>query len=166
MLKSIDYKILAALMKNAKISDRQLAKEIGVSQPTVTRRRARLEREAIDGYTTIPKWKVLGFEILAFTFVKSKQDLWLKEKYDVTRDRGRQWLMQHPNILMSGGCRGMNMNGFLVSVHKSYSDFDKFMTEHRMQLGDMVTDVESVIVNLEGPDILKPLHLKYLGEAE
>ena len=37
-LKSIDYKILFALMKNSKISDRQLAKEIGVSQPTVTRR--------------------------------------------------------------------------------------------------------------------------------
>jgi DNA-binding Lrp family transcriptional regulator len=48
-LKDVDLKILSELMKNSKASDRQLAKKIGVSQPTVTRRRARLERELIDG---------------------------------------------------------------------------------------------------------------------
>jgi DNA-binding Lrp family transcriptional regulator len=165
-LKSVDHKILAALMKNSKISDRQLAKEIGVSQPTVTRRRARLEKEIIDGYTMIPKWKKLGYDILAFTFIKSKQDLWLKENYDVIRKRARKWLMKHPNVLMSGGCRGMGMNGVMVSVHKSYSDFDSFMTEHRIELGDMLADIDSIIVNLEGNDVLKPLHLKYLADAE
>ena len=164
--KSIDFEILAALMKNSKISDRQLAKDIGVSQPTVTRRRARLEKEVIDGYTMIPKWKKLGYDILAFTFVKSTQDLWLKEHYDATRERAGKWLAEHPNVLMSGGCRGMGMTGFIISVHKSYSDFDDFMTEHRIELGDMLADIDSIIVNLEGKDILKPLHMKYLAEAE
>ena len=81
-LKSIDYTILFALMKNSKISDRQLAKTIGVSQPTVTRRRARLEKEAIDGYTAIPKWAKIGYEILAITFVNSSYSLGLKENYE------------------------------------------------------------------------------------
>ena len=54
-LKDIDFKILFELMKNSKTSDRKLAKKIGVSQPTVTRRRARLQKEVIEGYTTIPK---------------------------------------------------------------------------------------------------------------
>ncbi len=55
-LKDIDYKILYELMKNSKVSDRQLAKKIGVSQPTIIRRRSRLEKEVINGYTAIPKW--------------------------------------------------------------------------------------------------------------
>ncbi len=38
-LKPIDYKILFELMKDSHRSDRQLAKALGVSQPTVTRRR-------------------------------------------------------------------------------------------------------------------------------
>lgn len=165
-LKSIDYKILAALMRNSKISDRQLAKEIGVSQPTVTRRRARLEREALDGYTAVPKWAKLGYEILAITFVKTNQSLGLKGHYEAAHRKGIAWVMKHPNVLMTGGSRGMNMNGFMISVHKSYSDFDKFMSEHKRELGDMFTDIQTAIVNLGGGEVLKPLHLKYLADDE
>ncbi|UCE96610.1 MAG: AsnC family protein [Candidatus Bathyarchaeota archaeon] len=43
-LKKIDYMILFKLTKNSKFSDRKLARKFGVSQPTVTRRRAALEK--------------------------------------------------------------------------------------------------------------------------
>ena len=165
-LKDIDFKILFGLMKNSKISDRRLAKKIGVSQPTVTRRRARLEKELIDGYTVIPKWVKMGYEILAFTFAKTIQTLGLRDKYEAAHERGRKWLMSHPNVIMSGGCRGMGVNGFMISVHKSYSDFDSFMAEHKRELGDMFTDVQAVLVNFGGSQILKPLHFKYLGEEK
>ena len=69
-LKSIDYKLLGELLKNSRRSDRELAKALGPSQPTVTRRRANIEKNFIDGYTVIPKWEKIGFEIVAFTFVK------------------------------------------------------------------------------------------------
>lgn len=164
-LKEIDYTILSELMKNSKISDRQLAKTIGVSQPTVTRRRAKLEKEVIDGYTAIPIWGKLGYEILAFTFVKTIQTLGLEERYDAAVERGKKWLMKHPNVIMSGGCRGMNSNGFIVSVHKSYSGLDEFLSDHKRELGDMFTDIQTAIVNLAGNQILKPLHFKYLAEA-
>jgi len=59
-LKPLDCKILSELMKDARISDRQMAKILGVSQPTVSRRRVALEREVIDGYTAIPKWEWLA----------------------------------------------------------------------------------------------------------
>ena len=59
-LKGIDFKILSELLKNSKMSDRKLAKKIGVSQPTVTRRRAKLEKDVIDCYTLIPEWEKLG----------------------------------------------------------------------------------------------------------
>jgi DNA-binding Lrp family transcriptional regulator len=153
-------------MKNSKISDRQLAKQIGVSQPTVTRRRAKLEREAIDVYTTIPKWAALGYELMAFTFVKSDQSFGLRENYKAVYDRATNWAMKHPNVLMGSASRGMNKNGIMISVHKSYADFDKLMAEHKRELGDLFTEVESSIVNLTGEGILKPFSLKYLADAK
>jgi len=41
-------KLLFALIKNSKRSDRDLAKILGFSQPTVTRLRKALEKEAIE----------------------------------------------------------------------------------------------------------------------
>lgn len=42
-MKSIELKIVSELMKNSHRSDRELARRIGTSQPTVTRVRTRLE---------------------------------------------------------------------------------------------------------------------------
>ena len=165
-LKPLDYKILFELMKNAKRSDRQLAKLLRVSQPTVSRRRAFIERELIDGYTAVPKWKKLGYEILAITLIKTKSGLASKEKYAAVRKRGLEWLMKQPNIIMSGGCRGMGVSAFMISVHKSYSDYDEFMYRYRLELADTVDDLQTVIVNLAGRELLKPLNLKYLAETK
>ena len=165
-LRELDYKLLFELMRNCKRSDRQLAKTLETSQPTITRSRAFLERELIDGYTVIPRWEKLGYTILAITFVKTKQALGIEERYEAAHKKGIKWLMKHPNVIMGGGCRGMGMDGFLISVHKSYSDFDKFMFDHKREMGWSVDNVQTVIVNLGGSAILKPLHLKYLAEVK
>jgi len=165
-LKSIDYKILFALMKNSKISDRQLAKEIHVSQPTVTRRRARLEKEAIDGYTAIPKWKKLGYEILVITLVKNKPIYHSKENYEAMREKGIGWLMKQPNVIFGGGIEGSGVNSFIMSVHKSYSDYSNFLQKLRIDWGDQIEDMQYLIVDLTSEKRIKPLHLKYLAEAE
>ena len=165
-LKDIDFKILAELMKNSKMSDRKLAKILGVSQPTVTRRRARIERDLIDGYTAIPKWGKLGYEILAFTFVKTVQTLGTKEKFKAAHKKGTEWFMKQPNVIMSAGCRGMGTNGILISVHKSYSDLDDFLADHKREIGDMCVDIDTILVNLGGNQIHKPLHIKYLAKTK
>jgi len=164
-LKDIDYKILSELMKNCKISDRKLAKKIGVSQPTVTRRRARLEKDVIRSYTVIPNWTKLGYEILAITLVKSKPVLGSKDEYATVRKRGMEWLMKQNSIIMGGGCRGAGINACMISVHKNYSDYDEFMHRYRLELGDTTDDVQTVLVNLAGRELLKPLDLKYLAGA-
>ncbi len=165
-LKSIDYKILWELVKNSRRSDRELAKILGISQPTVSRRRTILEKTLIDGYTAIPKWENLGYEILAMTFVKIKAEIASKEKYETTRKKGSQWLMNQPNIIMAGACRGIGVDSFMISLHKNYSDYDDFMRDYRLELGDFINDVQSVLVNLAGKEVLKPLSLKYLAETQ
>ncbi|MGA9387452.1 MAG: Lrp/AsnC family transcriptional regulator [Candidatus Bathyarchaeia archaeon] len=165
-LKSIDYKILWELVKNSRRSDRELAKILGISQPTVSRRRTILEKTLIDGYTAIPKWENLGYEVLAMTFVKIKAEIASKEKYETTRKKGSQWLMNQPNIIMAGACRGIGVDSFMISLHKNYSDYDDFMRDYRLELGDFINDVQSVLVNLAGKEVLKPLNLKYLAETQ
>jgi len=120
----------------------------------------------IDGYTAIPKWEKLGYEIFAVTLVKAKEVLGLKDKTKIAHDRGRKWLMKQPNVLIGGGCRGMGANSFMISVHKSYSDFESFMVRYHRELGDMFSDSQTAIVNLGGSQILKPFHLKYLAETK
>lgn len=47
-MKAVDSKLLYELMKNSRRSDRELAKVLGISQPTVSRRRIALEKNFID----------------------------------------------------------------------------------------------------------------------
>ena len=74
-------KLLFALIKNSKRSDRDLAKTLGFSQLTVTRLRQTLEKEAVKQYTLIPNLPYLDFDIIAFTFSCTKElvhPLWEK----------------------------------------------------------------------------------------
>jgi len=164
-LKDLDFKILFELMKNSKISDRELAKIVGVSQPTVSRRRTRLEKEAIDGYTAIPKWEKIGYEILAITFIKAMKIFTSKEYMDI-RKQGLGWLEKQPNIIMGGACEGMGMNSFIISLHKNYSDHSEFMLKLRLEMGNFIDDIQTILVNLRGKGRLKPLHFKYIAEAK
>ncbi len=164
-LNDIDFKILFELMKNSKISDRALAKIVGVSQPTVTRRRAKLEGEVIDSYTAIPKWDKLGYEIIAITLVKSPLKFASNEKRKSAVTRSMEWLMKQPNVIMGSECRGMGMTGIIISTHKTYADLDEFLSNHRNHLGDLLEDVQTIILNLSGKTYYRPLNFKYLAEA-
>jgi Mn-dependent DtxR family transcriptional regulator len=55
------------MMKNSRRSDRDLAKVLRVSQPTVTRTKQRLETEYIR--TLVPFLEKIGHEIIALTQV-------------------------------------------------------------------------------------------------
>ena len=160
----IDYKIIAELLKNSKLSDRSLAQKLGVSQPTVSRRRMMLEKTVIDNYTLVPKWDKIGYEILAINFVKIKLAIATDEKYEAVRERGTKWLMRQPNIIMAGASRGMGMDAFNISIHKNYADYDEWFRNFRGEWGDLVDDIQSVIVNLRGGEIIKPLNFKHLSE--
>jgi len=159
-------KLLFELMKDAKKSDRELAKVLGVSQPTVSRTRKFLEQEMIEGYTAIPKWDKLGYEIFAITLFKTKSVVATKERYSAVRKKGLEWLMSQPNVIMAGACRGMGMDAFSLSLHKSYSDYDDWFHNLKLELGDLIDDIQSALINLRGKELLKPLNFKYIAEAK
>ena len=164
-LKPIDYKLLYELMKDARRSDREIARILKVSQPTVTRKRGMLEKEVIDGYTAIPKWGKLGFEIFAITFIKSNiRSATMAEKKTVT-EKGSEWVRKQPNIFLAGRGRGCGFDGFTMSFHRSYSDYANLLAELQSYMGGVVL-AESFILPLGTDSVIKPFHLKYLAETE
>jgi DNA-binding Lrp family transcriptional regulator len=61
-------KILGAVMSNSKKTDRQIASQLNVSQPTVSRQRAMLKKEGyIKDYVVVPDLSKLGYDILAIS---------------------------------------------------------------------------------------------------
>ena len=165
-LKPIDYKLLFELMKDSHRSDRQLAKALGVSQPTVTRRRALLEENYIEGYTIIPKLGKIGFEIAAFTFLKHK----LKNKTGREKDQAlrqlNEWYMKQPNVLVVQDGKGMSWDAICVSVHKSFSDFADFIRAQDSELSNWIVESQTFHADLKPGLTIKPFHLKYLANSQ
>ena len=158
MMKKRMLKLLFELMKNSKRSDREIAKIIGVSQPTITRMRQRLEKGAIVDYTAIPDWKELGFEIMAFTFVKASTQQGSVEK-------AREWATKNPSVVFASGGEGMGMDGAMISFHRSYSDFSDFIMDLNMGLSEHLHDIQSFLMTTDGERLMKPFSLKYLEKA-
>jgi len=165
-LKSIDYKLLWELLKNSRRSDRELAKALGTSQPTVTRRRANIEKNFIDGYTAIPKWKEIGFELIAFTFVKHKIKYAKPEVRKEAFRKVEEWMTNQPNVILAIEGQGMGWDGVCVSVHKNYSHFVEFIRKHDSELSDLLSESQSFIADTSPTNLRKPFHLKYLAKAK
>jgi len=166
-LKDIDFKILFALMKNSKTSDRELAKKTGVSQPTVSRRRARLEKEGMVDYTAIPDFRKLGFQIMAFSFSKwtpeALTELLAKEDF---AEQVQRFFSRFPNVIFAttGGSGLGGMDSASISVHKDYGDYSKFLKEIKREWGKNIAAFDSFIFSLDSDDLVRPITFKYLGE--
>lgn len=152
-------KLLYEMMKNSKRSDREIAKIIGVSQPTITRMRQRLEKSGyIRDYTVIPDLKKIGFEIAAFTFLTCTNDSFSESV--------NEWLNEKSEILLSASGDGLNgKNSIIVSVHKTFTDYSKFLSEFRLRCSQKMWDIQSFLVPLKG-DIQKQFSFKYLHSSQ
>jgi DNA-binding Lrp family transcriptional regulator len=164
-LKPIDYKILFELMKDSHRSDRQLAKALGVSQPTVTRRRAMLEENFIEGYTVIPKFGQIGFEISAITFLKSKIKCETGDAKTKALQKMKEWYMKQTNVIMVIDGRGMGYDACCISLHENFASFADFIRAHDSELSDFVVESQTFNSDLKGGIVIKPFHLKYLASS-
>jgi len=165
-LKDIDLKILSGLMKNSKISDRKLAEIIGVSQPTVTRRRAKLEKEGMLKYTAIPNFAKLGFEILAISFYSWTPEATskLSESPEGIKNKLSAFLSNHKNIIFTSRGRGFGMERVMISVHESYFDYTELMNAVNMEWGGYLDQTNSFIISTQIDIVGRHLGFKYLAE--
>jgi len=165
-LKPIDYKLLYELMKDSHRSDRQIAKALGVSQPTVTRRRGLLEKNYIEGYTIIPKFGQIGYEVAAITFLKVKANHFSADEREKAYQKLREWYMKQTNVIMVQEGRGMGWDAICVSLHKSYTDYADFVRTQDSEMCDLITDTEAFTLDLKPGVRFKPFNFKYLASPK
>ena len=164
-MKTVELKLISELMKNSRRSDRELARKIGVSQPTVTRLRNKLEREGyVREYTMIPDLTKLGFEVMATTFIKSNKRV-TAEEYDkiveaamkLDREKGL-------SVIMSVRGMGLGYDIVIISVHENYSTYRDMIKEIRQLPESDVFSTESFIANLTDDTRYRPLTFSALAE--
>ncbi len=159
-LKPIDYEIIAELTRNSRLSDRQLAKILKISQPTISRRRAMLEKEGLLEYTAIPHLEKLGFEIMAFIFGRWN----LKEFPDTRVEEMNDFISKHPNIVFVSTGRGIDYDRMAIAFFKDYSEYSKIMHEYKCGWGKYYSQFASFIVSLQSDKILRHVTFKHLGD--
>jgi len=156
-MKDRAMKLFFELLKDSKRSDRELAKVLGTSQPTVTRMRNKLVRDGlIQQFSIIPDFQKMGFEIMAISSLKTK----ISPK---SIEKAKQLTISRPNIIFAATAEGMGKNTVLISIHKNYLDYSNFCHDLLQESGDCIESYDSLLISLEGA-ILKPFSLKYLAE--
>ncbi|MCJ7631252.1 Lrp/AsnC family transcriptional regulator [Candidatus Bathyarchaeota archaeon] len=147
-LKENELKTLFELIKGARRSDRELAKAIRVSQPTVTRTRAKLEKMGlVKEYTIIPDLRKMGYELLVFTFMSFAEDR--PELFN----KAREWIKKQPSVIFANNGEGPAMNSMMLSVHKNYTDYTHLITELKRDWTPNLTNLQSFIIGLDRSDL-------------
>jgi DNA-binding Lrp family transcriptional regulator len=164
-MKDVELRLVSELMKNSRRSDRELAKAIGVSQPTVSRTVKRLEKEGyIQEYTMIPNFAKLGYKILALTFVKLKQPL-NEQEIDRARKIAKDAIKTGPfEVVMLEKGIGLDSDGVFISYHLDYDAHVKFMDWLRQFEFLKIDEIRSFLVNLEDEVRYRPLTFSLLSQ--
>jgi len=147
-------------MKNSHRSDRELARALHISQPTVSRNRERLEKEGyINEYTVIPNFQKLGYHLFALTFFTWNKDLSKDEM-----EEAKKWALEQSRSVSStvvmierGIGFGLNYDSFMASFHKNYTSYAELMGEVKKARYLDRARVDSFIVNLDDE-----VHYRYL----
>jgi DNA-binding Lrp family transcriptional regulator len=161
MRKELPQQLLRELLKNSKRSDRELAKVLGVSQPTITRARNKLERDGmIEGYTIIPNFRKMGFELLAINFSKLKPGILLSE----VKERASGYIAKFPNTIFASSGAGLGMNAVSISFFRNYTEYEKRVNLFRTEWKEIVEDIQSFIVPI-GVEEFKKFSLTHLRDA-
>ena len=160
-MKELRKKLLAELFKNSRRSDRELAKTLGSSQPTITRARHKIEREGIiRNYTIVPDWRKIGFNILALTFVKMHPELLSEELIG----KVKQYAAKFPDSIFASTGEGLGMTGVIVSFHEDYRDYAQKLSLFRMDWGKYMEDIKSFTI-VTGEGKIKEFSFTYLAHA-
>jgi len=160
MRKDLPHKLLRELLRNSKQSDRDLAKILNVSQPTITRARHKLEKDGmIQDYTIIPDFKKMGFELLVINVAKIRPEVLSPEM----REKAREFIARFPNTIFASTGEGMGMNAVDIALYRSFSEYHNRANLMRTEWKDVIEDLQSFIVSI-GEGEFKRFSLTHLKD--
>lgn len=163
-MNDVEFRLIGELMKNSRRSDRDLAKALNVSQPTVSRTIKRLEREGIiKEYAMIPDFTKLGYELMSISFVKMKEQVDDKQAKGIKERAKKEWAKSaYVDLTVERGF-GLGYDAVFVSLYKNYSEYSQRLN-HVKEMGFMkVGSIETFIINLKDEVHYRPLTFKALA---
>jgi len=127
-LDRLDRRILDELQAEARISNQELAKRVGLSPAPCWRRLRRLEKEGlIDGHVTLLNAPAIGLPILAYAMVS------LENHHPESVRQFDQMIADRPEVPECHSMSGTN-DYLLRIVSASIEAYEKFMSTHLLQL--------------------------------
>lgn len=164
-MKDTELKLISELMKDSRRSDRELGKEVGVSQPTVSRLIKRLEENGvIKEYAMIPDVRKLGIKIVAFTFGVWKPEMFKDQLEGERIGKAMGFILGHPSVVFASSGRGLGMERMFVTAHKDYTAYANFMRQARSEWAGLLTNLESFVISLEADAAPMLFSLRNLSE--
>ncbi|NIR87623.1 MarR family transcriptional regulator [Candidatus Bathyarchaeota archaeon] len=161
MRRDLAQRLLRELLKNSKRSDRELAKVLKVSQPTITRTRHKLEENGmIEDYTIIPDFREMGFEILAINLAKLRPEVLSPE----TSEKAREFIAKFPNTIFASTGEGMGMNAVDIALYRNYTEYHNRVNLMKTEWKDIIEDIQSFIVAI-GEGEFKKFSLTHLKDV-
>ena len=164
-VKELELRVLSELMKNSRMSDRELAKRLGVSQPTVSRARSRMEKDGfVKEYTLIPDYTKIGYALMAVTFIKRKKEYSHKDMSQVFEEANKYAKHTGLDTVMALRGMGLGYDAVVISLHENYATYQQRLREIK---GFPYIDVEqtsSFIIDLKDPGAYRPLTFSLLAQ--
>ena len=164
-LRDVELRLISELMKNSRRSDRGLAKVLGISQPTVTRTRTRLEKEGyIKEYTMIPDFRALGYTIMGATLLDLGEPF-IEERFKEIRETTIKIEENNPHAsLLAVNGLGINKNRLFISFYENYADYAEAMKLRRQIPFVDVERMESLLVDLNDETNYRVLSMSAIAE--
>lgn len=163
-MKDPELKLISELFKNSDRSDRELAKVLRTSQPTISRMLKRLKEEGVvKEHTIIADFRELGIELMAITF-----GTWSLEKvkqYSESErvEKAKRFLSDHSNVIFASSGQGLGKGRVMITLHKDYTDYSEFMRQAETEWAGLV-NLESFIISLEADVAPFPFSFRNLGK--
>jgi DNA-binding Lrp family transcriptional regulator len=171
-MKDVELKLISELMKNSRRSDRELAKVLGVSQPTVSRAIKKLEKEGIiKEYTMIPDFRKLGISLFVVTFVKHAKQVDSKDLDELRKmgiERARQ--ENSPETIMAERGIGLGYGSVILSYERDYSSYLELVGRLKKFQHLDLGNIQSFLVDLNDTVHYRPLTFatlaKYISDSK
>ena len=163
-MREAELRLISELMKNSRRSDRELAKAIGVSQPTVSRMIKKLEKEGvIKEYTMIPDFRKLGYELMGITFLKREETMKNEEIADL-RKRVVEVEEENPYAtLIAVNGIGLGKGRMFITLYRDYGRYSNAMRLTKSLPHIDPEGLESFLVDLNDESNYRLLTLKQLA---
>lgn len=163
-IRAVEWKLLSELMRNSRRSDRELAKAIGVSQPTVSRLVRKLEKEGyIKEYTMIPSFHKIGYHLMALTFVRITRNANSDQLDNVKRGAAEKLRRSPYAFVMFKTGMGLGYDAVLISFHETYASFDKLRSQLKGSSEPGAIEMEVFLTNLDDESRYVPLTFSLLA---